>query len=132
MFHGPWAAHAALKRRGLYSAKAPLDPPVDFQHISAREYIAICGQCHRQSALRDPAPGGAINYSESGGAFYGAFLSRPYVDYSRKAFYKDGRFRETTFIVEAFERSACFRKGQAHCGYCHEPHPADAASNPKA
>ena len=28
----------------------------------------------------------------------------------RKGFYKDGRFRETTFITESIERSACFRK----------------------
>jgi predicted CXXCH cytochrome family protein len=27
-------------------------------------------------------------------------------------------------------RSACFRKGGATCGACHNPHPDDAASNP--
>jgi predicted CXXCH cytochrome family protein len=27
-------------------------------------------------------------------------------------------------------RSACYRRGQAHCGNCHDAHPADAASNP--
>ena len=40
----------------------------------------------------------------------------------RKAFYKDGRFRETTFIVEAFMRSGCLRKGGAQGGHCHNPH----------
>src|SRR5205085_1528988 len=44
--------------------------------------------------------------------------------------YKDGRFRETVFIVESFVRSACFRRGGAQCGACHNPHPADAARNP--
>src|SRR3984885_11043885 len=44
-------------------------------------------------------------------------------------FYKDGRFRQTTFIVEALERTQCFKKGQVSCGSCHEPHGHDAASN---
>jgi predicted CXXCH cytochrome family protein len=51
-------------------------------------------------------------------------------DFSRRAFFKDGRLRETTFIGEAFMRSACYRRGQAQCGHCHNPHPADAATNP--
>ncbi|MFN9754605.1 MAG: hypothetical protein ACK55L_04315 [bacterium] len=43
------------------------------------------------------------------------------------AFPADGRFRETTFLVEAFERSACYRKGEAMCTHCHDPHPAAGA-----
>ncbi len=73
-----------------------------------------------------------MNYSETGDKFYQSLLSRPYVDYSRRGFYKDGRFRETVFIVESFMRSACFRKGGATCGTCHNPHPPDAASNPRS
>jgi predicted CXXCH cytochrome family protein len=94
------------------------------------EYVAICAQCHMQSGERNPEPSGAMNYSVSGGKFYRTLSSRPYVDYTRKAFYKDGRFRETVFIVESFVRSACFRKGGATCGACHDPHPSGAASNP--
>ena len=47
-----------------------------------------------------------------------------------RAFYKDGRLRETTFIVEAMLRSKCSRIGGITSGHCHDPHPSDAASNP--
>jgi predicted CXXCH cytochrome family protein len=129
MCHGPSAAHVAqLRRSGPY--KKPADePPVDFTKITAAEYISICSQCHLQSGARDPGADGAVNYSPSGVTFYRVSLSRPYVDFSRKAFYKDGRFRITTFIVESFVRSACYRIGQARCGSCHNPHPADPQSN---
>ncbi|HEV3196524.1 MAG TPA: cytochrome c3 family protein [Bryobacteraceae bacterium] len=130
MCHGPSATHVAAMRTGKPYKKDAAEPPVDFQKIPATEYVAICGQCHMQSGERDPEPAGAFNYSESGDKFYRTLSSRPYVDYSRKAFYKDGRFRETVFIVESFVRSGCFRKGGAQCGSCHDPHPADAASNP--
>lgn len=132
MCHGPSAAHVAAKRAGKVYQKDPNTPPVDFSRISATEYVAICAQCHLQTGLRDPEPSGALNYSENGDNFYRTLLSRPYVDYPRRGFYKDGRFRESVFIVESFVRSACFRKGGATCGNCHDPHPPDAASNPKS
>ena len=129
MCHGPSGGHAAAMRgQNLVSAAA--DTPVDFKKIAASEFVAICAQCHLQSGLRMPDADGAVNYSPSGTRFYRVSLSRPYVDFSRKAFYKDGRFRVTTFIAESFVRSRCFREGQAHCGFCHNPHPADPASNP--
>jgi predicted CXXCH cytochrome family protein len=130
MCHGPSASHAAAMRTGAPYEKDPAEPPVDFKRISAPEYVAVCSQCHMQSGERDPEPAGAMNYSESGEKFYRTLSSRPFVDYSRKAFYKDGRFRETVFIVESFTRSACFRSGGATCGNCHDPHPADVAKNP--
>jgi predicted CXXCH cytochrome family protein len=132
MCHGPSAAHVSAMRGGRPYRKEPAEPPVDFRRISAGEYVAICAQCHMQTGLRDPEPSGALNYSESGDTFYRKLLSRPYVDYPRRGFYKDGRFRETVFIVESFVRSECFRKGGATCGNCHNPHPPDAASNPKS
>jgi predicted CXXCH cytochrome family protein len=85
-----------------------------------------------QSGQHEPEPGGAMNYSESGEKFYRVLSSEPLIDYPRKAFYKDGRFRETTFIVESFLRSKCFREGGATCGNCHDPHAADAAQNLKS
>ena len=130
MCHGPSSRHVGALRAGHPYKKDPAEPPVDFHEISAAEYVAICAQCHMQSGERNPEPSGAMNYSESGDKFYRTLSSRPYVDYSRKAFYKDGRFRETVFIVESFVRSACFRKGGATCGSCHDPHRADAAANP--
>ena len=107
MCHGPSAGHA---RGGA--------PVFKFQQADNRRAVQICAQCHAQSAIRTPR------------GFPPQYQRRPYSEFSRKAFYRDGRFRETTFIVEAFERSQCFQQGTAHCGSCHDPHPADAAKNP--
>ena len=57
--------------------------------------------------------------------------ARPINEFSQKAFHRDGRFRETTFIGESFVRSACFRIGGAHCGSCHDPHPGQPGSESK-
>lgn len=121
MCHGPSAEHAAGAR-----------PNFSFRTLDARSYVDICGQCHRQSSIFREGSNGERNYSGSAPDFTLRARARPYIEFSRKAFYKDGRFRETTFIVEAFERSACFRKGGAHCGHCHNPHPADAPANLKS
>ena len=83
-----------------------------------------------QSSIAPIGPRGEINYSGKQTAFTSRREQRPYEEFSRKAFYKDGRFRETTFIAESFLRSQCFRQGAAHCGHCHDPHPADSAANP--
>jgi predicted CXXCH cytochrome family protein len=61
--------------------------------------------------------------------YFARLASPPYSEFGARAFYKDGRFRETTFIGEAFMRSACFRRGQAQCASCHNPHPADPSDN---
>lgn len=120
MCHGPAAGHARQPERHR--------PAVEFGKASARQYVAVCSQCHMQSVVRGLGPGGEMNFDRA--VFPPPLRSRPYDQFPRRAFYKDGRFRETTFIVEAFERSRCFRQGGAHCGSCHHPHPADAASNP--
>jgi predicted CXXCH cytochrome family protein len=129
MCHGPSGQHVTAMMGGQPIAKQPLDPPIDFTRISYRDYLAICAQCHMQSALRDPGPNGELNYSGRAGVFFKLYKSRPLAEFSRKAFYKDGRFRETTFIVEALQRSACFKRGQASCGHCHDPHRTDIAVN---
>jgi predicted CXXCH cytochrome family protein len=130
MCHGPSSKHVeAMKTVGRYQ-KASEAPPVNFKRISGDQYVRICAQCHLQSGMREPQSDGLVNYSGSGSQFYRTLLSRPYVDFSRKAVYKDGRFRVTTFIVESFVRSQCFRKGQADCGSCHNPHPSQPGSNP--
>jgi len=130
MCHGPGQQHIQVMSSGEARPASTTAGLVDFHAISAGRYVSICGQCHAQSALRQPGPDGEMNYPSLGTDFPPVYLSRPYSEIARRAFYKDGRFRETTFIVEAFRRSACFRKGQAHCGYCHQPHAADASFNP--
>jgi len=132
MCHGPSGRHVSAMRAGRPYEKPAEKPPVDFTKISSREYLAICGQCHRQSAVRDPGNHGELNYSPSGASFYPPNKSRPFGEFSRKAFYRDGRFRETTFIVESLQRSACFQKGQVNCGHCHDVHGGDPAKNPKS
>jgi mono/diheme cytochrome c family protein len=131
MCHGPSAQHAVEMAENQYYSKAPLDPPVNFRELGNREFVAICAQCHEQSAIRKPGPAGELNYSSSGDFFPG-HVNVPFGEFSRKGFYKDGRFRQTTFMVEALERSQCFKKGQVSCGTCHDPHSHDSASNPTA
>ncbi len=132
MCHGPSESHVAAMKRGEPYHKNSLAPPVDFQKIGHEDYVRICGQCHMQSGVLEPGAKGELNYSGRSPSFAKQYSSQPYNEFSRKAFYKDGRFRETTFIVEAFLRSACYKKGQAQCGHCHDPHPANAESNPKS
>jgi hypothetical protein len=105
MCHGPGRAHAEGGR---------------MRRLSARESVAVCAQCHAQSVLRTAR-----------GEFPPRYERRPYSEFGASAFHGDGRFRETTFIVEAFERSACYRKGEATCAHCHDPHPAAGKGNEK-
>src|SRR5437588_4595719 len=129
MCHGPSADHVLEATANEYHPKPPLTPPVNFHAIDHRKFVAICAQCHMQSAIRKPGPAGELNYS-SAGDFFTTGIREPFVEFSRKGFYKDGRFRQTTFIVEALERSQCFKKGAVSCGTCHNPHAHDSASNP--
>jgi predicted CXXCH cytochrome family protein len=122
MCHGPSAWHIKQMRLGRLGNKRPGDPPVDFRRIGNHDGVRICGQCHRQAAVREIGRQYELNYSTEGGSFVQKTWTRPYDAFSRKAFYKDGRFRETTFITEAFTRSACYRKGTAQCASCHAPH----------
>jgi predicted CXXCH cytochrome family protein len=129
MCHGPGDKHVASLMQGKLYEKPPLAPPVDFSKISSVDSVAICSQCHMQSALRSGLKG-ELNYAREGSEFFRRYESRPFSEFYLAGRYKDGRFRQTTFIVESFLRSACFRKGGATCVSCHDPHHDDAASNP--
>ncbi|HEX4773002.1 MAG TPA: cytochrome c3 family protein [Bryobacteraceae bacterium] len=122
MCHGPSALHVKQAAAQNAAAKDPLEPPVNFRTVDHRDGVRICAQCHRQSAVREIGKNNEMNFRTDGGSFVPHARSRPYDAFSRRAFYKDGRFRETTFIVEAFTRSACYRKGTAQCATCHAPH----------
>ena len=134
MCHGPALRHVVDLSTGNYYPKQALEPPVDFRDLGNRDFVRICAQCHMQSAIRTPGPVGELNYLPTD-HFFTESPRIPFGDFSRKGFYKDGRFRQTTFIVEALERSQCFRKGQVSCGTCHDRHGHDrrdeeTASNP--
>jgi predicted CXXCH cytochrome family protein len=129
MCHGPSALHVEHMHKAQTNPKKLLDPPVDFRKIDNRHGVQVCAQCHRQSAIRQLGSHGEMNYSAEGASFAQKSWSRPYDAFSQRAYYKDGRFRETTFIVEAFTRSACYRKGTAQCATCHAPHVPDFSSN---
>jgi tetratricopeptide (TPR) repeat protein len=129
MCHGPSAQHVASMKRGKLYSKPPIEPPVDFTKITSRQFIEICSQCHMQSAIREPGPHGELNYSGISGDFFKHYPERPYDEFSKKAFYRDGRFRQTTFIVESLMRSECYRQGHVSCGSCHDPHLPHFGSN---
>lgn len=129
MCHGPAGKHVDAMHAGKMYTKNPIDPPVAFGQISNRQFVNICAQCHMQSNLHTASPQQERNYSSTGN-FFLTNESLPLDEVSRKGFYKDGRFNQTTFIVEALERSKCFRKGQVSCGSCHNPHGPDSSSNP--
>jgi predicted CXXCH cytochrome family protein len=128
MCHGPSAAHVDMMTNGKLYTKGPLDPPVDFSRISNRDFVAICAQCHMQSNVHKGSPDGELNYSSTG-TFFLKNTAVPLGEFTRSGFFKDGRLSQTTFMVEALERSQCFRKGQVSCGTCHDPHGHDASSN---
>ena len=129
MCHGPSARHVASMKQGKLYSKQPIEPPVDFTKITSKQFVEICSQCHMQSAIREPGPHGEWNYSGRSGDFFNHYLQRPYDEFSQKAFYRDGRFRQTTFIVESLMRSECYQQGHASCGSCHDPHLPHFSSN---
>jgi predicted CXXCH cytochrome family protein len=116
-------------KKGRAIDKSAQETPVNFRTIGNREGVRICAQCHRQSSLRQMGAQQEMNYSAEGGTFIAKSMARPYDAFSARALYKDGRFRETTFIVEAFTRSECYRKGTAQCATCHAPHLPNFRSN---
>jgi len=130
MCHGPSLDHVERQKSGDTSRSGAVTP-VSFRRLPADRYVAVCAQCHAQSAIHDAQPGGAVNYSEAGDPLRTYVVELPSA-FSRKAMYRDGRYRATTFISEAFARSQCFRKGNASCGSCHDPHPSNAAQNPNS
>lgn len=130
MCHGPSRAHERAMRLGRARLGEEDVPPLRFASLDHESYVSVCAQCHMQSAMVELGPRGEINYSGREEPFLTRRRQRPYEEFSRTAFYADGRLRETTFIVESFVRSRCYRQGQAHCGNCHDPHPADSATNP--
>ena len=132
MCHGPSAEHAATYAAGKVHEKAAAAPPVDFLRIGQRQYVQICAQCHMQSGMFKRGPEGELNHSGDAEIFFQKLRSRPLSEFSKKAFYKDGRFRETTFVVESLLRSKCFTAGKVQCGHCHNPHPKDSIENPKS
>ena len=129
MCHGPSLDHVERLKSGARPASGVAATPINFHRLPAERYVAVCAQCHAQSAVHDAQAGGAVNYSETGGLYRTYSFALPSA-FPRKAFYRDGRYRATTFISEAFARSQCYRKGNATCGSCHHPHPSNAAQNP--
>ena len=132
MCHGPSADHVAAARAGQPLHQASNSTPLRLAGLEAEEHVALCGRCHMQSNLFDLGPRGEVNFTGLSGTFFPPYKGRPINEFSHKAFHRDGRFRETTFIGESFVRSACFRIGGAHCGSCHDPHPANPEANPKS
>ncbi len=126
MCHGPSLGHVEGLKKG---SRTGGPTPVRFKDLSPAESVAVCAQCHAQSAIHDAQPGGAVNFAADGSS-HRTYPTHLLSSFPRSAFYRDGRYRATTFISEAFARSQCHRQGGATCVSCHDPHPADAAQNP--
>lgn len=129
MCHGPSEHHAQDPHE---AGKRPLDPPVEFGKIDARDYVAICTPCHAQTMEPQPGPNGETNYTGLARRFWVTGRQVPLGEFHTTALYKDGRLRQTTFIVESLLRTACYRGGKLHCGYCHSPHSPGAARNSRS
>ncbi|RPI54545.1 MAG: hypothetical protein EHM55_10550 [Acidobacteria bacterium] len=129
MCHGPSLAHIERTKSNVSAPRSAQDTPIRFGRIPAQNFVAVCAQCHAQSAVHSAGPGGTVNYSDEM-PFYRAYPVHLASNFSRNAFFRDGRYRATTFISESFARSQCFRTGNATCSSCHNPHPPDAATNP--
>jgi tetratricopeptide (TPR) repeat protein len=125
MCHGPSGDHVASMRTAKPGYTPPLKLQVEYKKISSRDYIAICAQCHMQTANFAHDPEGDFNYRHYADTFYEHYQSRPYNEFALRAFYRDGRFRVVSFIVESFMRTQCVQKGGANCGHCHDFHPSD-------
>jgi len=128
MCHGPSGDHEASMRLAKPGYKPPLKLQVEFGKVSSQDYVAICGQCHLQSMVLTMGPEGEVNYRHFSDTFYMHYRSRPYGEFALRAFYKDGRFRVVSFIVESFFRSKCYQEGHAHCGHCHDFHPSERSN----
>ena len=96
MCHGPSLTHVEERQRGASFAPMPFALPIRFSKVDHRTGTKICSQCHRQSSLREAWPSGEMTFNPAE-VFFSDFKSRFYKEFSRRAFYKDGRFRETTF-----------------------------------
>jgi len=92
MCHGPSGDHVLEATMGGYYSQSPESPPVNFEQIDNRKFVAICAQCHMQSAIRGVGSSGELNYSHFDD-FFGNPVREPFGEFSRKGFYKDGRFR---------------------------------------
>jgi predicted CXXCH cytochrome family protein len=128
MCHGPSGDHEASMRLATPGYKPPLKLQVEFGKINSRDYVAVCAQCHLQSAVLSMGAEGEVNYRHLPDTFYVHYRSRPYGELALRSFYKDGRFRVVSFIVESFVRSKCYQQGHAQCGHCHDLHPSESSN----
>ncbi len=128
MCHGACGDHLASMRQARLGYKPPLKLQVEYGKLDSRDYVAICGQCHLQSALLSLGPEGEVNFRHFPDTFYEHYHSRPYGEFALRTVYKDGRFRPVSFIVESFLRTKCYQKGHAQCGCCHDFHPSDPSN----
>ena len=65
MCHGPSRTHVEGMKTGRPVRGAASDPPVRFAGLKADESVAICAQCHAQSAMHDAAASGEVNFART-------------------------------------------------------------------
>src|SRR5262249_39010468 len=83
MCHGPSLQHVQRMKGELTTSGADNDLPLRFGKLPAEQSVAVCAQCHAQSAIHDVESSGGANYSEHSRDFYRTYSTHLPSDFSR-------------------------------------------------
>ena len=85
-----WSFGSTCRRDGGEPVllQAPLDPPVNFRELGNRDFVAICAQCHEQSAIRKPGRYGRIELFQLWRFFPRTRATFPSASFPARAFTK--------------------------------------------
>ena len=118
----PSGAHAEGMKSGRPTFKSAIDPPVRFAGITADQSVAICSQCHAQSAVHGR---GRQRRSEFRGA--GPMVSdrsdAPAVELSAPCALSRWPVSRNHFDQRGLRAVVVLPGWGATCASCHNPHP---------
>ncbi|MDA1195658.1 MAG: multiheme c-type cytochrome, partial [Planctomycetota bacterium] len=109
MCHGPGAAHAEFRERGL----AGTDPMVRLRDLAHERLVSVCLQCHMESEVVGPA-------YQLGADIFEHRDPTLLIDAERVD--PSGRSLELIYDGLGFSTSRCVAQGRLSCITCHDPH----------
>ena len=119
MCHGPSLDHVERAEERRQSRGQRRDNPSQFSaRLPAERYVAVCAQCHAQSAVHDAQAGGAVNYSATGDPFR-TYLDRASVGLlaqgvlSRRPLPRDDVHQRSVCAIAVFSQRRTRRAGRA-------------------